>query len=80
MNIEMRKLIFIQEFVKLQNEEVLICLENFLNKYKSSLSENDTSSMNLEKFKSEIEQSIADAKSGNVFKAKDLKLKIQQWS
>lgn len=80
MNIETRKLIFIQELVKLQNEDVLIGLENFLNEYKSSSSQNDYSSMSLEKFNSDIDKSFEDVSSGKVINSKDLKSKIQQWS
>lgn len=80
MNIETRKLIFIQELVKLQNEDVLIGLENFLNEYKSSSSQNDFSSMSLEKFNSDIDKSFEDVSSGKVINSKDLKSKIQQWS
>jgi hypothetical protein len=73
MNIETRKLIFIQELVKLQNEDVLIGLENFLNEYKSSSSQNDFSSMSLEKFNSDIDKSFEDVSSGKLISAKNLK-------
>jgi len=80
MNLETRKLSFIQEFLRLQNEEIVSGLENFLRKRKIELLENDLKPMSLEQFNKEIDQALDDSKNERIIKASDLKDKIQKWS
>lgn len=80
MNLEARKLSFIQEFLRLQNEEIVSGLENLLRKRKIELIENDFKPMSIEQFNSEIDQSLDDSKNDRLIKASDLKAKIQKWS
>lgn len=80
MNLEARKLSFIQEFLRLQNEEIVSGLENLLRKRKIELIENDFKPMSIEQFNSEIDQSLDDSKNERLIKASDLKAKIQKWS
>lgn len=80
MNIETRKLTFIQEFLKLQNEEIVIGLEKLLRKKKAELIENELKPMSLEKFNSDIDKSFEDAKNDNIIAANELKTKFQKWS
>ena len=80
MNLESRKLSFIQEFLRLQNEEIVSGLENFLRKRKIELLENDLKPMSLEQFNKEIDQALDDSKNERIIKASDLKDKIQKWS
>jgi hypothetical protein len=79
MNLEARKLSFIQEFLRLQNEEIVSGLENFLRKRKIELLENDLKPMSLEQFNKEIDQALDDSKNERIIKASDLKDKIQKW-
>ena len=79
MNLESRKLSFIQEFLRLQNEEIVSGLENFLRKRKIELLENDLKPMSVEQFNKEIDQSLDDSKNERIIKASDLKDKIQKW-
>ncbi len=78
MNIETRKLSFIQEFLRLQNEEIVIGLETLLHKQKAELLDREMKPMSLEKFNIEIDQSLDDAESGRVISAKDLSSKFQK--
>ncbi len=80
MNIETRKLTFIQEFLKLQNEEIVIGLEKLLHKRKAELTENELQPMSVEQLNSDIDQSISDSKNKKSISAKELKSKIQEWS
>ena len=80
MNIETRKITFIQEFLKLQNEEIVIGLENLLHKRKAELIEDEMKPMSMEKFNSDIEQSLEDSKNGRTISAKKLRNEIQKWS
>ena len=75
MNIETRKLSFIQEFLRLQNEEIISGLEKLLKKRKSELYENDLKPMDLKQFNDEIDQAIDDSENDRVIKATDLKEK-----
>jgi len=80
MNLETRKLSFIQEFLRLQNEEIVSGLENFLRKRKIEMLENNFKPMSLEQFNKEIDQALDDSKNERIIKASDLKDKIQKWS
>ena len=79
MNLETRKLSFIQEFLRLQNEEIVSGLENFLRKRKIELLENDLKPMSLEQSNTEIAKALDDYKHERIIKASDLKDKIQKW-
>lgn len=79
MDLETRKISFVQEFLRLQSEEIVIGLENFLHKQKVELLDQEMKSMNIEQFNKEIDQSLDDAKNARIISAKDLKSKIQKW-
>ena len=75
MNIETRKLSFIQEFLRVQNEEIVIGLEKLLKQRKSEQYENELKPMDLKKFNDEIDQTLNDSENDNVIKATELKEK-----
>jgi len=75
MNIESRKISFIQEFLRIQNEEIVIGLEKLLRKKKSEQYENDLKPMDLKKFNDEIDQALVDSENDRVIKATELKEK-----
>ena len=80
MNLEARKISFVQEFLRLQNEEIVSGLEKLLHKRKSELSEKEMKPMSIEQFNSDISQSENDFKSGRIISATDLKAKVKKWS
>lgn len=80
MNLETRKITFVQEFLKLESEEIIIGLEKLLHKRKAECIENELEPMSLEKFNSDINKSFEDSKSKRITSANDLKAKIQKWS
>ena len=77
MNIETRKLSFIQEFLRIQNEEIISGLEKLLKKRKSEQYENDLKPMDLNQFHDEIDQAMDDSENDRVIKATDLKEKMK---
>ena len=79
MDLQARKITFVQEFLRLQNEEIINGLENLLRKKKAEQFEKDLRPMSLEQFNSDIDQAIEDSKNDNVIKATDLKAKIEKW-
>ena len=76
MDMQARKLEFIQEFLKIQSEEVLSKLEKILH-----ISEDAKfKPMSMEQFNAEIDESLKDSKAGNVITAQELKEEIEGWS
>ncbi len=79
MDLEARKISFVQEFLRLQNEEIVSGLENLLRKEKAELIEKNLSPMSIDQYNAEMDQSIDDSENGRMIKATDLKAKIQKW-
>ena len=80
MDLEARKITFVQEFLRLQNEDIVIGLEKLLRKRKTELIEKNFKPMSMKQYNSEIDQAMEDSKNGRIIKATDLKAKIQKWS
>nr|MBC7612596.1 hypothetical protein [Pseudopedobacter sp.] len=80
MDLEARKINFVQEFLRLESEEIIGDLEKILIKTKTDLYEKNLRPMSIEQFNAEIEQSMNDSKNGRLIKASDLKEKIKKWS
>lgn len=80
MNLETRKISFVQEFLRLQNEEIVSGLEKMLRNRKAELIENNLKPMSMQQFNDEIDQALNDSKNGQIIKATDLKTKVQKWS
>ena len=80
MNIEAKKLSFIQEFLRVDNEKIINALENLLHKSKSEDFEANLKAMAIEQLNDEIDLAIEDEKNGRTINAKELKRKIQEWS
>ena len=80
MDLEERKIAFVQEFLRLQNEEIVSGLEKLLRKRKAELTEKNFKPMSMEQYNAEIDQAMEDSKNGRMIKATDLKAKIQKWS
>lgn len=79
MDLEARKINFVQEFLRLQNEEIISALEKFMHSRKAELVDSTMEPMSVEQFNSEIDQAIDDAENGKIIAAKDLKDKIRKW-
>ena len=80
MDLERRKITFVQEFLRLQNEEIIYGLENLLRKKKTELMEKKLTPMSIEQFNHNIDQSMSDSENGRVTSAMDLKVKVKKWS
>lgn len=64
MDLQTRKIEFVQEFLKIQSEELISQLENLL-KNKSDFDDNDVfNPMSIEEFNNRIDQSEDDFKNG----------------
>ena len=80
MDLEARKISFIQEFLRLQSEEIVSGLENLMRKKKAELIEQNFKPISMKQYNAEIDQAMEDSKKGRMVKATDLKAKIQKWS
>lgn len=79
MDLETRKISFVQEFLKIQNEEIISDLENLLHKRKAELYESKLKPMSIEQFHSNIKQSLEDSENGRVTTSEDLLKEIETW-
>lgn len=78
MDIQTRKIEFIQEFLKLQNEELITRLENLL---RTSNSKNDDfKQLTIDELNSRIDQSMNDSKDDILTNSDDLFAEIEKWS
>ncbi len=78
MDLQARKIEFIQEFVKIQSESVINQFEKLLKK-ESKVSGNDFQPMSKEQLKARIDKSIEDADNEFVTNHEDLLLEIETW-
>ena len=74
MDIQTRKLEFIQEFVKIQSEELISRLERIL---KSN--DDNFEPFSLEEFNSRIDHSLQDSKKDRVTESDELLSEIKEW-
>lgn len=79
MDIETRKIEFIQEFLKVQSEEVISRLEKLLRKENKNSEKVDFKPMTIEEFNERIDKSMEDSKNGRSTKASELKAKMERW-
>lgn len=79
MDLEARKISFVQEFLRLENEEIVSRLENLLHEQKVELLDQHMKPMGFDQFNKEIDQSLNDAAQSKIISAKDLKSKVQKW-
>jgi hypothetical protein len=79
MNIQVRKLVFIEEFLRISDEKLLAKLESFLKKEKKISHEKNLKAMSLKEFNAMIDHAEEDSKAGRVISHKDLKKKVRTW-
>lgn len=75
MDIQSRKLEFIQEFLKVQSEELITRLEKLL----KTNNEDEVNSLTIDEFNSRINESMEDSKNERVIGSNELLSEIKQW-
>ena len=80
MDLQSRKISFVQEFLSIESEELISRLENFLKKEKKVNSNKEFSPMTMEEFQNRINQSEQDSINGRVISSKDLLKEIKKWN
>jgi hypothetical protein len=79
MDIQTRKINFIQEFLRLRNTKLIEKLERILLEDKSKDYEANLKPLSIDNFNKMIDISIEDAKQGNVVNARELKESVKKW-
>ena len=77
MDIKTRKISFIQDFLNLQNEEIISKFESLLKKLKSDSFNNKLKPMSLKQLNNEIDIALEDSENDNVIEANELRMKYQ---
>ncbi len=75
MNIETRKLAFIQEFLRITNEEIVIGLEKKLQQRMIEQYEESLKPLNMKQFNDEIDQALDDSENDSGTDAFELRRK-----
>lgn len=79
MDIQTRKIEFIQKFLKVESEDVIKRLEKILRIENKTSVKEEFESMTIEEFNERIDKSMEDSKNGRLTKASDLKAKMEKW-
>ena len=79
MDIQTRKINFVQEFLRLRNIKLIDKLEKILLEDKAKDYEANLKPMSIDNFNKMIDKSIEDANQGNVVDARELKESVKRW-
>ncbi len=79
MDLQSRKISFVQEFLNLQNEEIISLFEKLLRKEKKKMGAKELDPMTLEAFNKRIDASLDDSKKGLLTESDKLLSEIETW-
>lgn len=79
MDLQTRKISFIQEFLNLQSEEIILRFEKLLKKEKNRITSNKLEPMTLEEFNERIDASMEDSNNERVIESNELLSEIEKW-
>ncbi|MEI6822739.1 MAG: hypothetical protein WCL51_12460 [Bacteroidota bacterium] len=79
MDLQTKKINFIQEFLRINSEELIKKLDNLLHSEKRRIYEQDLKPMSIESFNAAIDQSEEDVENGRVVNARELRKDIEEW-
>jgi hypothetical protein len=79
MNIQIRKLNLIEEFLKITDENLIIKLESFLKQEKKNTQERSIKALSMNEFHEMIDQAKQESEAGFVISHRDLKMKVKTW-
>lgn len=79
MDLQTRKISFIQEFLNLQSEEAVVHLEKLLKKERAKFSEPGFSPMTMDELYKRTDKSLLDASNGRITENGDLAKEIKEW-
>jgi hypothetical protein len=79
MDIQTRKINFVQEFLRLRNIKLIEKLEKILLEDKAKEYEANLKPINIDNFNKMIDKSIDEVKQGKVVNARELKESVKKW-
>lgn len=79
MNIQARKLVLIEEFLRISDESLITKLESFIRQEKKISHERNLKPMLLNEFHEMIDQAKQDSDAGRVISHQELKKKVKTW-
>lgn len=79
MNIQARKLVLIEEFLRISDDSLITKLESFIKQEKKSSYDRNLKPMLLNEFHEMINQAKRDSDAGKVISHQDLKMKVKTW-
>lgn len=79
MNIQARKLILIEEFLRITDESLITKLESVIRQEKKTAHEKNPKPMSLHEFHDMIDLAKRDSDSGRVISHQELKEKVKTW-
>ena len=79
MNIQARKLVLIEEFLRISDESMITKLESFIKQEKKVSREMNLKPMSLNEFHEMIDQAKQDSDTGRVISHQELKKKVKTW-
>jgi len=79
MDIQTRKINFVQEFLRLRNIKLIEKLEKILLEDKAKDYEASLKPLNSDDFNKMLNKSLDDAKQGNLVDARELKVSVRKW-
>lgn len=79
MDLQSRKIEFVQEFLKLQSEEAISRLEKLL-RIEKRWEGNRLEPMTVQEFNARIDKSMGDSKNGKLTEVNDLLEEIEKWN
>ncbi len=77
MDLQTRKIAFIQDFLKLESEKVIVQFEKLLQK--QTISDATLESMSVADFQKRINQSVSDSEDGKLTSSEDFLEEIAEW-
>jgi len=79
MDLQTKKIHFIQEVLRLKNEEIINKLEKLLYKERKKLAKKEFGPMTIEEFNSLIDQAEEDSKNNRLYHAGEILKDIDTW-
>ena len=79
MSIQTRKLVLIEEFLRISDESLITKIESFINNEKKISHEKNLKPMSLDDFHDMIKQSNQDSEAGRVISHEELRKKVRKW-
>ena len=80
MDIQSRKIHFVQEFLQLKNEKLIEKFENILRNEKQSIYEEPIKPMSIDEFNELIDKAEEDSKNGRLMSSDEMKKEIDSWT